>query len=392
MIKQYELKARTEERRFIRYLQKQGYFHTVQGRINYFVNVSQEYLVIKTSVGRSYIQISRKQLRKSIHFVWFNRTAIRNDLQRFTKYTSALLGILFEVFNEQALVKRLKNGLLRLSLNSLRFFASGAERDPAIRNLIKAAGGNFLLFNYFHIRHQKNWSRILEDDDYYCLIDSGAFSVYNQKRKNRTEANVQLSLFHENEIPMISREEYSTFINKYKSHTRILGFFNLDIIEDGKESMQNFEYLYNTCPGAKIYPVWQFSSSIDSLEDLVNDRRNFEVIGIGGLVPYLSNRQQLVRKKLTEVFRLYPQANFHFLGGANRMLREFPFFSSDSSAYLNSRKSANQRKVYLENGHRVKAPEHMSTNKIIFQNLKYLFNLENRETFKQLTLTELSCN
>ena len=96
------------------------------------------------------------------------------------------------------------------------------------------------------------------------------------------------------------------------------------------------------------------------------------MLAIGGLVPYLSNRKHFVRKILDNVFSRFPNVPFHLLGFANEMIVEYPCFSSDSTAYLNARKSRKQRKIYLENGIRIDAPESMTTDEIIKQNLQFL--------------------
>lgn len=68
------------------------------------------------------------------------------------------------------------------------------------------------------------------------------------------------------------------------------------------------------------------------------------------------------------------------------MLIEYPFFSSDSTAFLNARNSEKQRKVYLDNGYRIDAPKEMSTLEIIKQNLAFLFSLERSYEAKQLSI------
>ncbi|MCM3443372.1 hypothetical protein ACUIJN_25895 [Metabacillus halosaccharovorans] len=74
-------------------------------------------------------------------------------------------------------------------------------------------------------------------------------------------------------------------------------------------------------------------------------------------------------------------------GGADgELLLQFPFASTDTSAFLNSRKSNKQRQVFLKNGVRIKAPEEMSTIDIIRQNLKFLMNLESFYEQQQIDL------
>lgn len=395
MIKQYEINARNEERRFIRELKKSRFFSTVTGQMNMVTDIQKDCIVIKTNKSEKGLVLSRKKLRLAIYYTFHKRTATRKCLESYSNYTSALLGLLFKIFEGRAYVKKLKHGLLRLTLKGTRFIGSGLERDPAVRKIYKELGGNYLLFNYFHIRHS-NFISILENEDWYCVIDSGAYSVFKQgqkamkQKRERIEQNeaYQLKLFDVNEIPMISVEEYAAFINTYKDHPRILGFFNLDVIGCPAATQRNFSKLKSLCPGANIYPVWQFTDSLDSLQKLIDDGE-YELVGCGGIVPFLSNRKHIVREKLEKVFNLFKDINFHFLGGADgEMLLHFPFTSTDTSAFLNSRKSAKQRQIFLQNGRRVKAPEEMTTTEIIRQNLKFLMNLENYYNNQQINLFE----
>jgi hypothetical protein len=107
---------------------------------------------------------------------------------------------------------------------------------------------------------------------------------------------------------------------------------------------------------------------------------------IGGMVPYLSNRQSYLESRLKEVIKRFPTINMHFLGVANELLIGYQAFSSDSTAYINARKSRKQRKLYLSNGIRIDAPESMSTDEIISQNLEFLISLESLKEHDQLTI------
>lgn len=197
---------------------------------------------------------------------------------------------------------------------------------------------------------------------------------------------MQQELFSYEELPIITLNEWSNFIEEHQANPRIIGFFNLDVIGDPKQTRENFKILKSRLPHAKIYPIWQFTDSLEELDKLVNSEEMYDVIGIGGMVPFLSTRKHMVREKLDIIFERFPHVNFHFLGGANEMLIEYPFFSSDSTAFLNARKSEKQRKVYLDNGYRIDAPKEMSTLEIIKQNLAFLFSLERSYEAKQLSI------
>jgi hypothetical protein len=370
-MKEITLNARQLERKFLRYLTRNQAFLTVTGKENQFITVNKSFLILQSAVNQKPWSISRKKLRQSIYYTFNKRPVIRKDLEKFSRFSSSMLGILFKVFEGMVYIKRLSNGLLRLTIKGVRVFFSGLERDPSIRQMVKEEGGRHLLLNYYYIRNNRFWIDIL--DEFSVVIDSGAFTVFKQGLKDKSE---EPSLFDVEDIPMITVEEYAAFIKRYQAHPQIIGFFNLDVIGDPVETKNNYMKLKELVPNATIFPVWQFDDSMDSLEQLTKEEH--EVIAIGGTVPYLSSRKKEVRRKFEIIFKRFPLSNFHFLGGANEFLIDFPFFSSDTTAYLNARKSDKQRKVYLEHGERVKASENMSVLDVIRQNIGFLASLEKR--------------
>ena len=58
-------------------------------------------------------------------------------------------------------------------------------------------------------------------------------------------------------------------------------------------------------------------------------------------------RQNQVKRELfREIFKRYPEQNFHWLGGSSHLLLEFPFFSADSSGWIQGRKKI--KYIYLK--------------------------------------------
>lgn len=371
-MKDYAIDGRKLERKFVRFLQKRKSYLTVTGKENQLVSVNKHFLVLQSALNKKPWAISRKKIRQCINYTFFKRSVVRKDLEKFSSFSSSLLAIMFKVFERIVFIKRLKNGLLRLTIKGIRVYMSGLERDPSIRNMVKEEGGKYLLLNYYYIRNNRFWTEIL--DDFSVIIDSGAFTMFKQSQKAK-ESNEQ-ALFNVEDIDMISIQEYASFIARYHNHPRILGFFNLDVIGDPLATKANYRRLKDMVPNATIYPVWQFEDTLDSLDKL--SKEDHELIGLGGCVPYLSTRTEVVRRKFRNIFSRFFDINFHFLGGANEFLLEFDFFSSDTTAFLNSRKSERQRKVYLEHGERVDAPSDMSVVDIIRQNIKFLVSLEKR--------------
>lgn len=388
MYKEYDLNARVVERKFRRELNRQGYFRTAKGSTNYLVAYEKDCIYLKSVKGVKPFRLKREMVRKAISYMYFKRTTVRKDMEAFTEYSSALFGILTHIFRHISKLQTLKFGEFRISLIGTLFFASGLERSPElIKKVLKKLGGKRVLFNYKSILESSEALNMLEKYDLYALIDSGAFSFYNEKNKKGKKAVQQQMLFEESVMDDLTLEGYAKFINDNKNNKRILGFLPLDVVGDPLKTKNNYRKLKEMTPGAIIFPVWQFTDSIEELECLVNQEH--EVIALGGIVPYLSSRKPFIRTVLDKVFAKFPEQNFHALGLADELLMEYNFFSSDSTAFLNARKYKEGRKVYLENGERIPAPADMSTKEIIIQNLKFLLSLETLTGTGQLTLDSL---
>lgn len=369
--------ARTYERKFFRYIKKQGYFKTVTGKVNRLFSCTGEHLVFQTEKSDSELSISRYKIRRAINFVFFKRMAIRKDMEQFSKYSSALFGVLFKIFEDICFIQKMANGLLRLSLKGLRFYFSGVPRSKKDMKMIAEEGGTHVLLSFYDIKHNTNmlWLRYLEEFGLHAIIDSGAFSIYSaNKRKKDSKAKgnlMQLELFEMEET--ISVEEYATFINHFKDHPQIVGFLNLDVIGDPGATKENYHKL-KSLTDCEIIPVWQINDTFENLEEIVKDCPS--LIGLGGSVPLLKkNQKDQVREIFDEVFSRFPSERFHWCGGANDMLLDYNWASSDSSSWLSARKNG-EKKVYLPNGVRVIAKDNMTTQEVMRQQIRFLSCLE----------------
>ncbi|WP_066418267.1 hypothetical protein [Sutcliffiella cohnii] len=379
----FQLKARTLERKFQRKLKKCNYFYTITGKMNRVIEYDKMFIKFVTERNGGVLHITRNKLRKAISYVYFKRTVIRKELEYYTSYSSAIFGLLFEIFSGLCRVQRMSSGHYRLTLNSIRFFYSGLCRAKNDMETIASNGGKFVLLSYYNIRHQKNeqWLRYLKKYNLRAIIDSGAYSVFEAIEKKKKEKQQQMELFSEGEVPYISIESYAAFINKYKDNSNIMGFLNLDVIGDPISTKCNYKTL-KSLTDTEIIPVWQVNDSYEELRKLT--RNDPSLLCIGGCVPLLlSNQKEKVREILKKVFEICKNVPIHGLGIANDLLLEFPFFSSDSIAWVNARKNRS-RKLYLANGEKVNAPSKMSMEQILIQNIRYFASLEEKYDKTQL--------
>jgi hypothetical protein len=367
-------------------------FLTVTGKVNTITEYNQSIIVFETDRKTEGLVISRKSLRKAIGFIFFQRTATRKDMEEYSPFSSALFGILFEVFKEICKVQRMGKGLLRLTLTSTRFIFSGLCRSSKDMSMIASEGGNFVMMSYYNLRIQKRekWLHNLQKYDLRVMIDSGAYSIHNRLNKSKNGSVHQQELFSEQTLPSITVEEYAGFINMYKNSKYIIGFFNLDVIGDQLATKKNYRRL-KELTNAKIIPVWQVSdASYGELHNLVKESP--ALIAFGGLVPMLkkSDQRGKVKEILNKAFGICKDIPVHGLGIANDLIHQKVFHSVDSIAWTNARKNG-VKKLYQSNGQKINAPKDMSLVNVLRQNVTFLARLEERyEPYTYNSLNELT--
>ncbi|MDE5055367.1 hypothetical protein NDK25_24420 [Niallia taxi] len=361
--------SRKIERKFQRRLKKRGAFYTVNGAVNYLKQQNKNCIYICTSKGQAIIQIKRETIRKCIDYFFHKRTVIRKDMEQFSAYSSSLFAIIWDCFSDVSKIQKLNNNMFRISLVGTRVYFSGLERSPGMQKIVKEQKGDYLLYNYYSItQSSKDPVVTLEENQQYCIIDSGAFSFYNAYKKEKQ----QICLFSEEIMQEMYLDGFIDYINKHKDNARVLGFITLDVIGDEKKTIENYRYIKQRT-NAEIIPVWQITGTIEYLSELVAEEH--AVICLGGMVPFISKRKEFLRERLGYIKKKFPTQNFHFLGVADELLKEYGAFSSDSTAYLNARKY-DDNKIYTENGYREKAPTQLSKLRIIEQNIRFLAGLE----------------
>lgn len=346
------MNAREVERCFIRKLKKAGQFVTANGNENMYVDHSQKTIQFKTESSKKPLTISRKKLRKAISYTFKARTIIRKDLEAYSSFSSALLGILIKVFDKLAKIHRTPRGLIRLTLIGVRYFFAGLDRSVRDMEVAAANGCKYVLLTYAHIRNRVKWKEHIERLGLKILLDSGAFTLWKARQKGKIVENILV-------------EEYADFIEKHRH--LLYGWLNLDVIGNVTASKANAEYL----KGRNLAPieVWHIQSSLEDLEQLVNE--DHAVIAIGGSVGTSEPKRFAIFSK---VFNKFPEQNFHFLGGSSKLLHVFKWFSADSTGWLAGRKYG---AIIDEKGQR-RAPESWDGIKCLAYNARNLASLEYR--------------
>lgn len=347
----YEIDARSTLRSFIRRLQKAGQFVTANGKANLYGGKTQLALQLKTLASKKPITLKYKVIRSAIQLTYYARTVTRFDLEQFTKCAnSALLGILIEIFGKQSKLHKTPSGMLRLTLRGVRYFFAGADRVKRDLEIAAANGAKFVLMSYAHIRDRKAWKKHVKRLNLKILLDSGAFTIW----KAETEGKIVLP---------VKLDDYIDFIIEHQDV--IHSFINLDIVNNAEASKENANIM--RAAGLNPIEVWHIGSSLKELNKLVQE--DHPIIAIGGSVGSSEKKRKRIFRR---VFKLFPDTNFHFLGGSSMLLNCFPWFSADSRGWSVGRIYGS---IIDEEGQR-KAPEEMDGLEALAYNCRYFSGLE----------------
>jgi hypothetical protein len=261
-----------------------------------------------------------------------------------------LLGILIEIFGEKGKLQKTASGLLRFTLRGIRHFFAGADRIKRDLEIAAANGAKFVLMTYAHIRSRKSWIKHVKHLSLKVLLDSGAFTVWQSKKKGKIMEDIDLA-------------SYMTFIEK---HQEILyGYFNLDVVGDAAASKANAQVMKDA--GLKPIEIWHVGSDIKDLVNLVKE--DHAILEIGGSVGMSEKKR---KRAFRWVFKLFPNQNFHFLGGSSMLLQSFDWFSADSRGWSIGRQYG---AIIDEKGQR-KAPEGMNGLEALAYNCTFFSGLE----------------
>lgn len=345
----YEIDARQTERAFIRKFEKHQVFQTANGRANLYMGKNRKYLLLKTIKSKKTLAIPRTKIRQAIQYMYYARTLTRKDLERFSCFSSAMMGILLVVFGRVSNIHKTPTGLLRLSLIGLRYFFAGVDRAVHDMELAAANGAKFVLMSYAHIRNRKAWKKHALRLGLKILLDSGAFTVWRSAQAGKV-------------VDPISVNSYADFIDKHREV--FFAWFNLDVIGDAESSQRNADYLRER--GLPPIEVWHIDSDMERLENMVKEDQ--PVIAIGGTV----GRSEAVKEKIfRQVFTRFPNQAFHYLGGGGKLLFSYPWFSADGTGWLAGRKYG----VIMHQSGQRKA-EGWAAEECLVYNVKHFVHLE----------------
>ena len=190
-------------------------------------------------------------------------------------------------------------------------YFGGCERPNAIVTLAKA-GGRRVMISYAEPPTENCW-RLYKKHGIEIMADSGAYSAWTRGAA-------------------IDIDKYMEWLQENK----IGKYFNLDVIGDTEATKANQQYM--EMHGYNPIPVFHFGEPLNYLDELV---KNYDYIGLGGTVGKPRNTKV---NWFSCIFSRYPMVKFHALGVANPfLLRQFPFYSTDSIWWLWKWRDKNKR-------------------------------------------------
>lgn len=191
----------------------------------------------------------------------------------------------------------------------MRIYLAGGECRQWLE-AINDAGSDRALFSYYYF--EKAGEPFQAEALTACpdiFVDSGGFSAQTQGHK-------------------ISITAYGRWLEKAEGN--ISAYANLDVIGDAEAIQKNQERLEGM--GLSPIPVFHLGSPFSHLRPMVE---RYDYIALGGMVPF-TNQKARLRNWLASCFSIIRgDAKVHGFGLTNfDLMKEFPFYSVDSTAWL----------------------------------------------------------
>lgn len=203
----------------------------------------------------------------------------------------------------------------------MRLFLAGYESNPYIE--LFEDKSFFILGSFYYLRKSKkdylkhyiNYIKNISND---FILDSGAFSLLN--------SNKNLDDFLNNLDKYI--QEYINFINEYD----IKHFIELDIDSlVGYERVKEIRKRIEKETNKKCIPAWHLSRGLNEWNELT---KKYNYVALGGLaIKEIKKRDY--KKILNPLLRIAKKNNckIHGLGFTNNNLKEYDFYSVDSTSW-----------------------------------------------------------
>ncbi len=227
------------------------------------------------------------------------------------------------------------------------FFVSNSSKQYT--NVLKQYKCD-ILCSYYDIS-QNNKTDFTQNElykyPYNVFLDCGAFSAWTQGKA-------------------IGLRGYLKFIRKFEHKFERITVLDkipetqssVDTKLAGEESLRNYNIMKKILPLTKLVPIYHFGEDFSILEQYVKD--GVDLIGLGGIAGSVkpgSKGKLDIKKSLAwfaQCFKAFPKQKFHGFGMfSRRVLHNFPFYSCDSTHWLQSGRYGhiikfNPKKMFVE--------------------------------------------
>ena len=189
------------------------------------------------------------------------------------------------------------------------FFAGGIK--SIFQDILYSRNAKNVLSSFYW--DKKEDLKTIKEKGFNIFLDSGGYSA----RKQGVNINVQ---------------EYGNYLQKNKDY--IFTAANLDVM-DLEQALENQKYLEQIYP---VLPVYHYSEYAEKNEQLLKDFCDkYSYIAIGGIAG-MNPDKRLLKNFLNYCFRTitkYKNKKVHGFGMTSlNLLKEYPFYSVDSTAWL----------------------------------------------------------
>ena len=188
----------------------------------------------------------------------------------------------------------------------MKLYFAGAE-SLRFQEILKSVGVKKCLVSYYHVRKDANLYEHYKGME-EIFLDSGAYSAYHQ--------GVEIDL-----------QEYITFIK----NQNLTLYANLDVIGSWQKTLENQTTMERA--GLHPLPVWHMKDPFDALKQLCKD---YQYVGLSVSQSESTHTRAQVA---STIFESFPDTKFHcFALTQPKLMIEHPFYSVDSTTWLNSGK------------------------------------------------------
>jgi hypothetical protein len=307
-----EAEARRRVRVFVKRVKQRKWLETVTGVRNGIERVEGAGFWVKPKKASQAFLVKRKSLeRAALHF-YYVRTLTKNEVEKFSNFSSLLFGALEEMFRDISDLRKLAGGMIRIILRGIRVFLSGAQSSPGDLALAAECNAKWVLFSYAYLRFDLagNFIRYRKKFGLEIMLDSGAFTVMMSQKGLA--------------VKPLDLNDYICFIKKYKAE--LFSYASLDVVGDPEQSFRNYVSMREA--GLDPMPIYHLGDPYEYLEKYLTYEPS--LIGIGGV---LKVKSKVTRKKLLEdLFEKYPTAAYHGFGIVDQNLYSRPWHSVDTAA------------------------------------------------------------